>query len=160
MVPIAGSLILSNRRRASGTLPCYHLPVLGLESAIDDRGADRVRARSLTWMPRSNGLQMPPRAWRPGFEPVELSFCVPYFFHQERRGLCGTMILITLIIRETKNFFFGRFFKLLQLHTDTRLRDVQNFTGSPQAPFLSDGPKIEQMMVIEVTGCPLLTLAV
>jgi hypothetical protein len=30
---------------------------------------------------------------------------------------------------------------------------MQNFTGSPEAPFLGDGPKIEQMMVIEVTGC-------
>jgi hypothetical protein len=30
--------------------------------------------------------QMPPRAWRPGLEPAELSFRVPHFFHQTRRG--------------------------------------------------------------------------
>jgi hypothetical protein len=36
---------------------------------------------------------MPPRAWRPGFEPAELSFRVPYFFHQARRGIRGAQIL-------------------------------------------------------------------
>jgi hypothetical protein len=35
---------------------------------------------------------MPPRAWRPGFEPAELSFCVPYVFHQAGRGIRGAMI--------------------------------------------------------------------
>ena len=29
---------------------------------------------------------MPPRAWRSGLEPAELSFRVPHFFHQTRRG--------------------------------------------------------------------------
>jgi hypothetical protein len=36
---------------------------------------------------------MPPRAWRPGFEPAELSFRVPYFFHQARRGIRRVLIL-------------------------------------------------------------------
>jgi hypothetical protein len=30
--------------------------------------------------------RMPPCAWRPGLEPAELSFRVPHFFHQTRRG--------------------------------------------------------------------------
>jgi hypothetical protein len=38
----------------------------------------------------SSGL--PPRAWRPGLEPTELSFRVPYFFHQTRIGARGTTI--------------------------------------------------------------------
>jgi hypothetical protein len=39
------------------------------------------------------GLTTPPRAWRPGLEPAELSFRVPHFFHQTRRGSRGTMNL-------------------------------------------------------------------
>jgi hypothetical protein len=35
------------------------------------------------------GLTTPPRAWRPGLEPAELSFRVPHFFHQTRRGFRG-----------------------------------------------------------------------
>ena len=35
---------------------------------------------------------MPPRAWRSGLEPAKLSFRVPHFFHQTRRGTRGTMI--------------------------------------------------------------------
>ena len=42
---------------------------------------------------------------------------------------------------------------MLKLRADTRLRDVQYFTGSSQTPFLGDGPKIEQMMVIKVARC-------
>jgi hypothetical protein len=30
---------------------------------------------------------MSPRAWRSGLEPAELSFRVPHFFHQTRRGI-------------------------------------------------------------------------
>jgi hypothetical protein len=44
---------------------------------------------------------------------------------------------------------------MLKLRADTRLRDVQYFTGSSQTPFLGDGPKIEQMMVIKITWCHL-----
>jgi hypothetical protein len=39
------------------------------------------------------GLTTPPRAWRPGLEPAELSFRVPHFFHQTRRGSRGTIKL-------------------------------------------------------------------
>jgi hypothetical protein len=39
------------------------------------------------------GLTTPPRAWRPGLEPAELSFRVPHFFHQTRRGSRGTINL-------------------------------------------------------------------
>ena len=49
-------------------------------------------------------LLMPPRAWRPGLEPAELSFRVPHFFHQTPRGPRGTMIpsmtLISLGIKK------------------------------------------------------------
>ena len=38
-------------------------------------------------------LGMPPGAWRPGLEPAELSFRVPHFFHQTRRGTRGTIII-------------------------------------------------------------------
>jgi len=34
----------------------------------------------------SRSVMMPPRAWRPGFEPAELLFCVPHFFHQQRKA--------------------------------------------------------------------------
>jgi hypothetical protein len=36
---------------------------------------------------------MLPRAWRPGLEPAELSFRVPHFFHQTRRGHSRALIL-------------------------------------------------------------------
>src|SRR6202521_3480482 len=36
---------------------------------------------------------MPPRAWRSGLEPAELSFRVPHFFHQTRRGTRGAIII-------------------------------------------------------------------
>jgi hypothetical protein len=45
---------------------------------------------------------MPPHAWRPGLEPAELSFRVPHFFHQTRKGSRGAMILMTLISLEAK----------------------------------------------------------
>jgi hypothetical protein len=45
---------------------------------------------------------MPPRAWRSGLEPAELSFRVPHFFHQTRKGSRGAMILMTLISLEAK----------------------------------------------------------
>jgi hypothetical protein len=38
-------------------------------------------------------LGMSPGAWRPGLEPAELSFRVPHFFHQTRRGTRGTIII-------------------------------------------------------------------
>ena len=36
---------------------------------------------------------MPSRAWRSGLEPAELSFRVPHFFHQTRKGPRGAMVL-------------------------------------------------------------------
>ena len=36
---------------------------------------------------------MPPRAWRSGLEPAELSFRVPHFFHQTRKGSRGVFFL-------------------------------------------------------------------
>jgi hypothetical protein len=88
---------------------------------------------------------MPPRAWRPGFEPVELSFCVPYFFHQERRGLCSTMVRITLIIRETKNFilWIKAMFRIQQSEFgkpwDTARRSAE------QCPALSERRRVERV---------------
>jgi hypothetical protein len=50
-----------------------------------DRGLHGGRrfGDSLVWSGKDASLyQMPPRAWRPGLEPAELSFRVPHFFHQ------------------------------------------------------------------------------
>jgi hypothetical protein len=43
-----------------------------------------------------NVSRVPPRAWRPGLEPAELSFRVPHFFHQTRRGFRGPRISIMM----------------------------------------------------------------
>jgi hypothetical protein len=47
--------------------------------------------------------QMPPRAWRPGLEPAELSFRVPHFFHQTRRDSRGRRISIMITSLAIKN---------------------------------------------------------
>jgi hypothetical protein len=47
--------------------------------------------------------QMPPRAWRPGLEPAELSFRVPHFLHQTRRDSRGRRISIMITSLAIKN---------------------------------------------------------
>ena len=44
---------------------------------------------------------MPPRAWRSGLRPAELSFRVPHFFHQTRRGQvqCNRLANPTSLLR-------------------------------------------------------------
>jgi hypothetical protein len=57
-------------------------------------------------------LTAPPRAWRPGLEPAELSFRVPHFFHQTRRGFRGqetSMMFCSLATKKTKISFKSTF---------------------------------------------------
>jgi hypothetical protein len=78
--------------------------VVTAKKAPDPKQAKRVSGqKSATFDPiTASQQQMPPRAWRPGLEPAELSFRVPHFFHQIRRGSSGPRISIMVTFLATR----------------------------------------------------------
>jgi hypothetical protein len=68
------------------------------------------------------------------------------------RTVCPVSVSINLRVVRAKSGRPQRVFELLELRTDARLGDVQNFTGLSQAAFLGNGPEIKQMMVIKALG--------